>query len=433
MNRLIYIVLSILFFTSCDFLPSGAPVPVTDEEVCGLSFDPATSERMVINALDGATETVDVALYGFNNDNICGALIDAAERGVVVRCVTEYDSEYEGSWARLIDESRVNENVTITVKLGNAGGIMHNKYFIIDKAYIVTGSTNLTEGMAVHFNNMILIKSPSLAADFQRDFDIMYAGYFAGEKGGSVTNGFQDIFGKGKMWPETAHDIGRYTIQAYFTPYKQVFSSYRADDPVEYVYYSFEQGRIQSTADTSAGNYGNAMNVIFPLLDGATESIYIYSFAFTDKVIIDKLIKAHKRGVTVKVWMDYMMYRSGMSHSGRSIIGLAKEIDNVRICRDPDGGLLHHKVILIDGHTVILGSLNFSSNAVSNNDENFLVIGNAGPIHDAFIGEAARINEYSHVLRVMDDDFDEESGGEEDSESLSELEEELENEEGVGL
>lgn len=408
MKKLVLLITFVLF-VSCDFLPSDPSKSRSDEEICELSFDPHTSEELVINTFNSARNTVDIALYGFDNNAICGALIAAAERGVVVRCVTEYDSENEGSWARLIDESRDNPNVSITVKLGNTGGIMHNKYFIVDGTYIITGSTNLTEGMQVHFNNMILIKSPSLAADFQRDFDIMYAGYFAGKKGGSQTSGFNILNGESELWPETEHVIGRYSVQAFFTPYNYVFPSYKADDPVEYVFYSYEQGRMVSTADTTSGNYNNAMNIIFPLLQNATKSIYIFSFAFTDKVVIDHLVKAHRKGVKVKVWMDHMMYRSGMSHSGRSIMGLAKEIGDVRICRDPDGGLLHHKVILIDGHTVILGSLNFSANAVSSNDENFLVIKNAEPVHDAFMSEAEKINQYSHPVRVEDDDFEDDN------------------------
>jgi phosphatidylserine/phosphatidylglycerophosphate/cardiolipin synthase-like enzyme len=425
------IVFLILFFVGCDFFPQDPPKPKSNEEVCELSFDPAQSEALVINALDRARSTVDIALYGFDNDHICDALIDAAERGVVVRAVTEYDSEGEGSWAKLIDEVRDNPKVSIDIKLGNSGGIMHNKYFLIDKEYIITGSTNLTEGMKVHFNNMVLIKSPSLIEDFQRDFEIMYAGYFAGKKGGSDTNGFLELYSgqfENDMWPETQYTIGKYKVNAYFTPYNYVFDSYKADDPVEYTYFNYETGKVVSTADTTTGNYNNAMNIIFPLLENAEKSIYIFSFAFTDKVVIDQLIKAHNRGVTVKVWMDYMMYRSGMSHSGRSILALAKEIENFRICRDPDGGLLHHKVILVDGNIVVLGSLNFSANAVTSNDENFLVFRDASDIHDAFMSEAAKINEFSHVLRVQDDDFDDTDDGEETAVDELAVEEEAANE-----
>ena len=39
---------------------------------------------------------------------------------------------------------------------------------------------------------------------------------------------------------------------------------------------------------------------------------------------------------------------------------------------------MHHKVIIIDGHTVIFGSFNFSNNADKDNDENLLIVDDAG-------------------------------------------------------
>ena len=35
---------------------------------------------------------------------------------------------------------------------------------------------------------------------------------------------------------------------------------------------------------------------------------------------------------------------------------------------------MHHKVIIIDGHTVITGSFNYSKNAAKSNDENIVII-----------------------------------------------------------
>jgi phosphatidylserine/phosphatidylglycerophosphate/cardiolipin synthase-like enzyme len=42
----------------------------------------------------------------------------------------------------------------------------------------------------------------------------------------------------------------------------------------------------------------------------------------------------------------------------------------------PDGDLLHHKVGIVDGHTIITGSQNWSDAANRGNDENLLVIEN---------------------------------------------------------
>ena len=50
---------------------------------------------------------------------------------------------------------------------------------------------------------------------------------------------------------------------------------------------------------------------------------------------------------------------------------------------------MHHKVILIDGETVITGSYNFSKNAETSNDENILILKNR-EIAGAFLREFRR-------------------------------------------
>jgi phosphatidylserine/phosphatidylglycerophosphate/cardiolipin synthase-like enzyme len=53
---------------------------------------------------------------------------------------------------------------------------------------------------------------------------------------------------------------------------------------------------------------------------------------------------------------------------------------------------MHHKVIIIDGETVVLGSYNFSRSAEERNDENTLIIHNVD-IANLFEDEFERIYE----------------------------------------
>jgi phosphatidylserine/phosphatidylglycerophosphate/cardiolipin synthase-like enzyme len=45
---------------------------------------------------------------------------------------------------------------------------------------------------------------------------------------------------------------------------------------------------------------------------------------------------------------------------------------------DGNSYTFHHKVVIIDGKIVALGSFNFSNNAIESNDENLLIIHDAG-------------------------------------------------------
>jgi len=51
---------------------------------------------------------------------------------------------------------------------------------------------------------------------------------------------------------------------------------------------------------------------------------------------------------------------------------------------------MHHKVMIIDNHTVITGSYNFTDNAENTNDENLAIIRSAA-IARLFLEEYARI------------------------------------------
>jgi len=52
--------------------------------------------------------------------------------------------------------------------------------------------------------------------------------------------------------------------------------------------------------------------------------------------------------------------------------------------------LMHHKVFVVDGQVVILGSYNFSQNADQDNDENVLIVDDAR-LAQAFTAEFQRV------------------------------------------
>ena len=60
--------------------------------------------------------------------------------------------------------------------------------------------------------------------------------------------------------------------------------------------------------------------------------------------------------------------------------------------QDGNPYLMHHKVIIIDGNTVIFGSFNFSNNADKDNDENLLIVDDAG-LAQAFEAEFQRVRD----------------------------------------
>ena len=60
------------------------------------------------------------------------------------------------------------------------------------------------------------------------------------------------------------------------------------------------------------------------------------------------------------------------------------------VLTDGNPYLMHHKVFIIDSQTVIFGSYNFSANAQDDNDENLLIVDDAGMAR-AFLDEFDRV------------------------------------------
>ena len=141
--------------------------------------------------------------------------------------------------------------------------------------------------------------------------------------------------------------------------------------------------------------YNHAINTIIKTLRTAQKSITFLVFAFTDRVIMQELIRAKKRNIEVKIWMDFGQYQLHRRYAEKSLINLARQIGNFKLTRRSNAGLLHHKVIIVDDQTIILGSMNYSSNAVNNNDENFLLIKNANNLARSFKKEIIKIDRVS--------------------------------------
>ncbi|MEM8908208.1 MAG: phospholipase D-like domain-containing protein, partial [Bacteroidota bacterium] len=115
----------------------------------------------IISYIDLAQQTLDITMYEVENVTIIQAINAAYDRGVQVR----YISDNEGNNDILDTEMDAN----IPLLQGNEEGIMHDKFFIIDRedtdnCWVMTGSMNHTEAnLGWDYNNVICIQDQSLA------------------------------------------------------------------------------------------------------------------------------------------------------------------------------------------------------------------------------------------------------------------------------
>jgi len=107
-------------------------------------------------------------------------------------------------------------------------------------------------------------------------------------------------------------------------------------------------------------------------IDHCTTFVDVAIYALTHNDIADALIRAHRRGVKVRILIDSLQAKNAYSDDE------ALEATGIVVRRDTMSGIMHHKFMVGDsrdgGMAVQTGSFNFSKNAAQRNSENFVVI-----------------------------------------------------------
>ena len=286
----------------------------------------------LVDAIDAARLSVDVAAYSLSLNSVRNALIRAHDRGATVRVVME-STNMDRSDPQILIEAG------IPVIGDNRDGLMHDKFIIIDKSEVWLGSMNFTDGGAFDDNNNLMrIRSTKMAENYSKEFEEMF---------------IDDSFGE-EIVPETPHPtitIDGTRIDVYFSP----------DDGV------------------LAG--------LVPVLESAQESIYFLAYSFTANQLGEIVRQKAEADLTVAGVMDDEQVRS---NQGTEFDPFRQANLDVRI--DGIDGLMHHKVFIIDEKIVVFGSYNFSQSAEQRNDENLLIIYDP-VIAEQFLFEFQRVHE----------------------------------------
>ncbi|WP_194841644.1 phospholipase D-like domain-containing protein [Sporosarcina obsidiansis] len=147
---------------------------VTKEDASSLSFDSdeisfAFSDvvndpkTVLLQAINEANNTLDIAIYNFEDREIAQAVLNARIRGVSVRIMTDASKAKKNDQTVILDEFTRNN---IVVKI-NTSRKMHLKMAIIDERLIVTGSYNFTEASAdENLEQLMTLSNEELAQEW---------------------------------------------------------------------------------------------------------------------------------------------------------------------------------------------------------------------------------------------------------------------------
>src|SRR5215216_2114324 len=136
-------------------------------------------EGRLIEKINAAQTSIHIASFEFDLTPVADALIAAKQRGVDVRWVTDDEHGLEADEEPDHGQFAILQNAGIEVRSDSRSALMHNKFWIFDGQLVWTGSTNITvNGVFKQDNNTVVIRSPELAAIYEREFQEMWDGQF---------------------------------------------------------------------------------------------------------------------------------------------------------------------------------------------------------------------------------------------------------------
>ncbi|HEX8324740.1 MAG TPA: phospholipase D family protein [Tepidisphaeraceae bacterium] len=134
---------------------------------------------------------------------------------------------------------------------------------------------------------------------------------------------------------------------------------------------------------------GGAADAVVYQVGRAKNKLDIAAYSITHVRIAKAVIDAHRRGVTVRVVMDTAQ-AAGRYSSATTLFnaGISVRIDTA-------SGLMHHKIAIIDGQTILTGSFNWTKGGDESNAENLVVMEGKRELVSAYQTEFDRVVEKS--------------------------------------
>jgi len=167
--------ISACLWTLCALL---APSVASAEMIVQACFSPnGKCAAHVLREIGSAKKELLVAVYAFTSDDFANALVQAKKRGVAIQIVLDrdFDLANPSSKGKFFDAQKIPVRRISGAKPIGAdkdGGLMHQKFAIIDRIVVLAGSYNWTYA-AENFNdeNLLLFREAApLAEEYRRAF-----------------------------------------------------------------------------------------------------------------------------------------------------------------------------------------------------------------------------------------------------------------------
>lgn len=281
-----------------------------------------------VRFLDSAETSIYGSIHEMDMISVARKLAAKAEEGIDVQLVLEASwwDEHKNTAAReVLEKSRI--HIDLDTK---KSGLQHNKFWIVDRQRVWTGSVNMTEtGFLFNPNSGVWIENEQVALNYLTEFVEQREGKFGKRASGKPNTPHPDVSFAGG------------SISTYFGP---------EDDPIE---------------------------ACVNLINSAQQSIEIMCFVFSSEEVCEAVLKAHRRGVKVRVLLDDLFSSAAVLDRWRYVPSRELTAAGIQVKYDNHKAKLHHKTVIVDDARVQVGSMNLSANGAKSNDENIVIIRSA--------------------------------------------------------
>jgi phosphatidylserine/phosphatidylglycerophosphate/cardiolipin synthase-like enzyme len=331
---------------------------------------PDDLERVIVDFIAGATSSLDIAVQELDSRPIAEAILAARQRGVDVKIVLEQDYLREEGLPKRKPSRRkgetpeealhrwqwtpsggLRENRLILSALLQSGvdvkadfnkDIFHQKFVLRDyrpdrrrgikrSAALLSGSANFTTtDCHTNLNHVFVFHDARICGEYRREFDEIARGEFGRRQHGKVPR---------------AYNLGGIPVKVLFAPdhtpelevIKQVL---KAERKVRFAIFTFAGS---SGIDDALLMVARAGRRVIGALDPGQAA--------------QKWAAPHGKPGAAPSWLN------------------RDNIDLYTPKRKKPFRKLHHKLMVVDRHTVVAGSFNYTAPANEYNDENLFVLG----------------------------------------------------------
>jgi len=287
------------------------------------SSDPLGSDMAAF--IRTATGSLDLALYKLTHPGVLDSMLDAHQRGLRVRMVSDSVHRQLTDVAPIYD---IIEQAGIPIVYDYRSADMHHKFVVRDGRTVWMGSYNPLNMDRTHAENALVLNDRGVAGAFAREFTEMHV--------------------------------------------ERKFSNAKADDTQHHFLVN------QTEVDVYFSPKDGVQNRVVEAIENAQHSIRFMSFSFSADAVADAMLDRHAAGVEVSGVID----RLQANKRGGDFQRLLEAGIDVR--KTAFSTFMHHKVVIIDEGQptakLITGSYNFTAKADTRNDESIMILASADTV-----------------------------------------------------